>query len=50
MRMQYTVSCCLQYLHFAIIGFYEKNGFIRVKRKPSYYLSGVDAFKLKKKL
>ncbi|CRG93374.1 acetyltransferase, putative [Plasmodium gallinaceum] len=30
--------------------FYEKNGFIRVKRKPYYYLNGVDAFKLKKKL
>ncbi|CRG98477.1 acetyltransferase, putative [Plasmodium relictum] len=30
--------------------FYEKNGFIRIKRKPYYYLSGVDAFKLKKKL
>ncbi|VWU51411.1 N-acetyltransferase, GNAT family, putative [Hepatocystis sp. ex Piliocolobus tephrosceles] len=28
--------------------FYEKNGFIRVKRKPFYYLSGFDAFKLKK--
>ncbi|GAW78983.1 hypothetical protein, conserved [Plasmodium gonderi] len=30
--------------------FYEKNGFIRVKRKPYYYLSGVDAFKLKKRI
>lgn len=30
--------------------FYEKNGFIRVKRKPYYYLSGVDAFKLRKRL
>ncbi|KJP85364.1 hypothetical protein AK88_04991 [Plasmodium fragile] len=35
-------------LIFVIIGFYEKNGFIRVKRKPYYYLSGVDAFKLRK--
>ncbi|ANQ05743.1 Uncharacterized protein PCOAH_00001760 [Plasmodium coatneyi] len=30
--------------------FYEKNGFIRVKRKPYYYLSGVDAFKLRKRI
>ncbi|SCN62167.1 acetyltransferase, putative [Plasmodium chabaudi chabaudi] len=28
--------------------FYEQNEFIKVKRKPNYYLSGSDAFKLKK--
>ncbi|CXI78614.1 acetyltransferase, putative [Plasmodium berghei] len=30
--------------------FYEQNEFIKVKRKPNYYLSGSDAFKLKKVL
>ncbi|SOV75493.1 acetyltransferase, putative [Plasmodium sp. gorilla clade G3] len=34
--------------NYPTLRFYEKNGFIRVKRKPYYYLSGVDAFKLKK--
>ncbi|WBY59299.1 N-acetyltransferase [Plasmodium yoelii yoelii] len=35
---------------FGYIWFYEQNEFIKVKRKPNYYLSGSDAFKLKKVL